>query len=113
MRNTGSEVLALVPVATNTSHWKAFVFGAAAGIAFLYDTRLRFLAEGRDDGKGAPMACAIIYWGKRYGRFQRVFLRFGAVADMRGLFGEKIGSACPAARTRLSSAVQPSQPVRC
>src|ERR1700683_4210330 len=39
----GSEVLALVPVATNTAHWKLFVWSAATGVAFLYDTRLKFL----------------------------------------------------------------------
>ena len=59
----GSEVLALVPVATNTRHWKAFVFGAADAVAFLYDTRLRFLVNGKDSGKGAPMSCAMVYWG--------------------------------------------------
>src|SRR5262249_51212479 len=51
-----AEVLALVPVATNTRHWKLYVWGAATAIAFLYDTRLRFLVAGRDGGKGAPMS---------------------------------------------------------
>jgi hypothetical protein len=46
----GAEVLALVPVATNTRHWKFYVWGAATAIAFLYDTRLRFLVNGRDSG---------------------------------------------------------------
>ena len=32
-----SEVLALVPVATNTSHWKEYVFGQAIAVCFLYD----------------------------------------------------------------------------
>ena len=49
-----SEVLALIPVATNTRHWKDYVFGAADGVAFLYDTRLRFLENGKATGKGAP-----------------------------------------------------------
>ncbi len=39
-REFKSEVLALVPVATNTGHWKNSVFGQAAGVCFLYDTRL-------------------------------------------------------------------------
>lgn len=60
---SGSEVLALIPVATNTRHWKLYVFGAAAAVAFLADTRLRFLVGGQDVGKGAPMACAMVYWG--------------------------------------------------
>ncbi len=31
-------------------------------VAF-YDTGLRFLENGYDTGKGAPMACCMIYWG--------------------------------------------------
>lgn len=78
-----AEVLALVPVATNTSHWKLHVWGAATGVAFLYDTRLKFLEQGRNTGKGAPMSCAMIYWGSRYDCFSRIFARFGAVVDLR------------------------------
>ena len=81
----GAEVLALVPVATNTLHWKNYVFGAATAITFLYDTRLKFLIRGKDDGKGAPMSCAMIYWGSRYERFADIFSPFGAVVDIRRL----------------------------
>ena len=88
----GAEVLALVPVATNTRHWKQYVFGAATAIAFLYDTRLRFLVEGKDGGKGAPMSCAMIYWGRDYDRFETTFIRFGAVVDVRHLLGRPIGA---------------------
>ena len=88
----GAEVLALVPVATNTWHWKDFVFGAAVAVAFLYDTRLRFLENGKDGGKGAPMSCAMIYWGSNYQRFENVFIRFGAVVDLRHLQGRQIGT---------------------
>jgi len=87
----GAEVLALVPVATNTRHWKFYVWGAATAVAFLYDTRLRFLVQGEDGGKGAPMSCAMIYWGKRYDLFEKIFLRFGAVVDLRHLRGKKVG----------------------
>ena len=87
----GAEVLALVPVATNTRHWKDFVFGVATGVAFLYDTRLRFLENGKDSGKGAPMSCAMVYWGSGYERFEEVFVRFGAPIDLRGLQGRQIG----------------------
>ena len=79
----GSEVLALIPVATNTRHWKEYVFGAAAGVAFLADTRLRFLVAGQDVGKGAPMACAMVYWGGYYDRFREVFAKHGAVVRLR------------------------------
>jgi hypothetical protein len=77
----GSEVLALVPVATNTGHWKRYVYGRAAGICFL------------DEGKGAPMSCAMIYWGQNVRRFSEVFMRFGAVVNIENLKGIKIGEA--------------------
>lgn len=78
-----SEVLALVPVATNTGHWKNYVFGQATGVCFLYDTRLKFLVNGEDGGKGAPMSCAMVYWGKDFDRFLSIFAHFGAVVDLR------------------------------
>lgn len=87
----GSEVLALVPVAANTAHWKKYVFTRASGICFLYDTRLRFLENGKDVGKGAPMACAMVYWGNRFNRFYEVFIRHGAVVNISNLIGEQIG----------------------
>ena len=87
----GAEVLALVPVATNTRHWKLYVWGAATAVAFLYDTRLRFLVEGKHGGKGAPMSCAMIYWGLQYERFEKAFIRFGAVVDVRHLHDKEVG----------------------
>lgn len=86
-----SEVLALVPVATNTGHWKNNVFGKATGVCFLYDTRLKFLVNGQNGGTGAPMSCAMIYWGKDYTRFFDVFKKFGAVVDLRPLKGKRFG----------------------
>ena len=79
----GSEILALVPVATNTSHWKLYVWRTAASVAFLYDTRLKFLINGQEENKGAPMSCAMIYWGRDIERFCEVFVPFGAVVDVR------------------------------
>lgn len=90
-RQFKSEVLALVPVATNTGHWKNYVFGQATAVCFLYDTRLKFLVDGKDGGKGAPMSCAMIYWGEDFDRFLAVFSKFGAVVDLRNLRGKKIG----------------------
>lgn len=81
----GSEVIALVPVAGNTKHWKDYVWPKAACVCFLYDTRLRFLVDGMDDGKGAPMACAAIYWGKNKELFASVFKTHGAVVDLDGI----------------------------
>lgn len=87
-----SEILALIPVAPNTTHWKKFIFGKADAICFLYDTRLRFLVDGMDSGKGAPMACCIIYWGKRYNIFFEHFIEFGAVIDLSHLKNKNIGN---------------------
>ena len=89
----GSEVLALVPVATNTGHWKKHGFGVATAVCFLYDTRLRFLVDGTDGGKGAPMSCAMIYWGRNYRRFFEVFRQFGAVLTLGELQNVKLGVA--------------------
>jgi hypothetical protein len=87
----GAEVLALVPVAGNTKHWKNYVWGAATAVCFLYDTRLRFLIDGQDVGKGAPMACSMVYWGRDYEKFFEVFIEFGAVVDLRPLAGQRMG----------------------
>jgi hypothetical protein len=86
----GSEILALVPVATNTGHWKKYVFGKARSICFLADTRLKFLVNGENGGKGAPMSCAMIYWGKDHETFVRVFGKFGAVLSLAELMVESI-----------------------
>lgn len=86
-----SEILALVPVAPNTTHWKCSVFGVARAICFLYDTRLKFLENGNGGGKGAPMACAMIYWGRNYNKFYDVFINYGAVVDISNLINEEIG----------------------
>ena len=96
-----SEVLALVPVATNTKHWKDYVWGVADAVVFLYDTRLRFLVDGKDEGKGAPMSCAMIYWGEHVARLEDVFSPHGAVVDLRGLQGKFIGVSIEEARSLL------------
>jgi len=38
--------------------------------------------NGNEGGKDAPMACAMVYWRKRYERFERMFIEFGAVVNM-------------------------------
>jgi len=86
-----SEILALVPVATNTGHWKQYVFGRASAMCFLYDTRLKFLIEGSTNNKGAPMSCCMIYWGIYVEKFENIFMEFGAVVDIRNLQSKKIG----------------------
>lgn len=74
-----SQIIALVPVATNTLHWKECIWKQASSICFLYDTRLRFLEQGIDRGNGAPMACAAIYWGNNTSIFEDVFACHGAI----------------------------------
>ena len=85
-----SEVVALVPVATNTGHWKSCIWGRAKAVCFLYDTRLKFLENGEPGGKGAPMSCCFVYWGNRYNEFFDAFIKFGAVVNLDGLKGKRI-----------------------
>lgn len=80
----GSEVIALVPVATNTGHWKKHVYPVAQAICFLYQPRVRFYIDGREDPKGAPMSCAIIYYGSELDKFAEEFSRHGAVIPLTG-----------------------------
>jgi hypothetical protein len=75
-------VLALIPVATNTAHWKYYIFNEATSICFLYDTRLKFIMNGSDDNKGALMACCMVYWGNNVFQFRGVFKKFGAVVAL-------------------------------
>jgi hypothetical protein len=80
-----SSIIALIPVAPNTSHWKEYIFGKATAICFLYDTRLKFLKNGKKEGSGSPMACALIYWGKDFPKFYSIFKQFGSVVDITNL----------------------------
>jgi len=73
------EIIFLVPVATNTKHFKEIVFTNFNAICFLSDTRLRFFNEGVEDKKGAPMACCLCYLGMRAERFKQMFKPFGKV----------------------------------
>lgn len=84
-----SSVIALIPVATNTMHWKKYVFGSANAICFLSDTRLKFLVDGNDIGKGAPMACCLVYWGNDVDRFIQHFSPYGATVDISSLKAKK------------------------
>lgn len=98
-REYKSEVLALIPVATNTRHWKEFIFGKASGICFLYDTRLHFYIDGHLDDKGAPMSCAIVYWGNDINRFISVFSQFGAALDITNSKGKPFGEMAQSIRS--------------
>ena len=73
----GSELLYLIPVSTNISHFKELIFVYGCGICFLKDTRLRFWNNGIEDKKGAPMACCMVYFGNDYDRFDNCFSEYG------------------------------------
>lgn len=73
----GSEVLALIPVATSSSHFKEIIFKEANSICFLGDTRLKFMVDGELSKMGAPMSCCIVYWGKDYDKFENIFSEYG------------------------------------
>lgn len=74
-----SEILLLMPVATNTSHWKEYIFGKASAICFLYDTRLKFRINGNENNKGCTTACAMIYYGANVEKFYEIFISVGHV----------------------------------
>lgn len=77
-----SEILSLIPVATNTSHWKECIFGKAKSVCFLYDTRLKFRINGNEENKGSPMACCMVYWGNDYVKFKEMFSTYGYVVEL-------------------------------
>ena len=78
----GSDVVSLIPVATNTRHWKDFVFKSNI-ICFLSDTRLRFRINGSENNKGASMACAMVYWGGDKLKFKNVFDAYGFCVEIK------------------------------
>ena len=81
-----SEVIALLPTAANTDAWKHNIWGQARMICYLYDTRLKFLENGEEGGKGSPIQNCMVYWGTRYAsKFQKEFLKYGAVVDILDL----------------------------
>ena len=73
---TDAEIIALIPVATNTKHWKEFIFTSNV-ICFLADTRLKFLIDGNINNKGASMACCLVYWGNDNRGFIETFSEYG------------------------------------
>ncbi len=91
---SGSEVVALIPVAPNTTHWKLHVFPRATSICFVADPRLRFRVGGDENNKGAPMALAAVYWGNRFREFEQVFSGLGYPVRTSRAFSCTHTSAC-------------------
>jgi hypothetical protein len=81
--NHNSEIIYLIPVATNTRHFKDLIFKNACGISFLKDTRLKFWTDGQEDKKGAPMACCIVYFGVDFGKFKEYFDEYGKCFEIK------------------------------
>ncbi len=80
--NIDNEIVLLIPVATNTSYWKRYIFNSAKAICFLFDSRLKFRANGNENNKGCPMACCLIYYGKDYNRFEQTFRQLGNIVKL-------------------------------
>lgn len=78
-----SEVIMLVPVATNTRHWKDYVYNKACSICFLSDTRVKFRINGNENNKGSPMSCCFIYYGNRYIEFRDVMSVVGNTIQLK------------------------------
>ncbi len=78
-----SEVIALIPVATNTTYWHQYVFPTATSICFLKVPRLKFILGGEKIKKGAPMACCFVYWGGYPEVFEEVFGEWGKVVRIQ------------------------------
>lgn len=95
----GSEVIALVPVATNTGHWKSYVYPVASAVCFLYAPRVRFYINGVEDRKGAPMSCAVIYYGTDADKFAVEFSSHGAVVPLAAV---RLPTATPKPRGRAT-----------
>lgn len=74
-----SEILLLIPVATNTTHWKEYIFNKATAICFLSDTRLKFRINGNEKNKGCPTACAMVYFSSNKNKFYEIFNTVGCV----------------------------------
>jgi hypothetical protein len=71
-----NEIIMLLPVATNTRHFYR-IWETAQNICFLKDSRLKFWIDGKEDKKGAPMACCLVYWGREDEKFLRDFAVLG------------------------------------
>ncbi len=74
-----NEILLMIPVSVNTSHYKEIIFKKSTGLCFLSDSRVKFWQNGIEDPKGCPVAIAIIYWGNknRYREFEEIFSDYG------------------------------------
>lgn len=77
-----NQIIALIPVATNTKHWQQNIFKNANSICFLKVPRLKFYLNGKENKKGSPMACCLVYWGDQKEKFEAEFSDLGKVVQV-------------------------------
>lgn len=75
-QQTGLEVVMLIPVQPGTRAWQQYVLKFAAAICWMKG-RPKF----RGAKAGAPMDCALVYFGDESHEFARVFSKLGHVDD--------------------------------
>ena len=51
------------------------------------------MIEGELDNKGAPMACAMVYWGSNVEQFIELFSPFGATLNLTASIGKQYGES--------------------
>lgn len=90
----GSEIISLIPTATNTAYWQDLVFKYTHAVCFIREPRVKFYVKRGEKTKGAPMACSFLYWGTRVeafcsafgGHFGTCFPTEGAAFERASLF---------------------------
>jgi hypothetical protein len=82
LRGHASEVLLLIPAATETKHWQDIIWPGAASICFLR-SRVKFLLDGKERA-GSTVGNAVVYFGLDRERFKEVWSKHGYVIDLSG-----------------------------
>lgn len=95
-QNHGVDVVQLGPASVDTKHWQKHIFKTATA-ALMIEGRMKFTLEvtvATEDGEvtsietgPAPMACALVYWGKDPDEFERLFSDCGTVIRLDLLRG--------------------------
>lgn len=87
-----AHIFLLIPVATNTRHWKESIFPMAQDICFLSDTRVKFWEKGKENKKGSQMPCCIIHYGGKCNdkSFSEKFTKLGFCVHLENPHGEAI-----------------------
>lgn len=73
-KNHGSEIILLLPAAVETKWWQQLIFPNSPSICFL-NKRIKFIGA----ESGAPMPCAIVYFGDDSQGFFKAFKDLGTI----------------------------------